>query len=350
MFPCKERYNVIQTIKGGVAAVRLTIRSCMHFLVDGVCAAALFRFCRERADFSVLLLLYNTLAFSTQCLVGLLTDRLRRHRVLCAAAGAAVALGWILPLPGLPRVILIGLGNSLFHVEGGTQTLLASGERAWPLGVFVAPGAVGLVLGRLHPSLGLWFSLLLLVLSALELLIGEDPERAPVVCKAPERPYLFCGALLLAVAVRALGGSAASFPWQTGALTAILTAIVVCAGKMAGGFVMDRVGVKTSALLSIVPAAILIAFFQKSMPLSLLGQFLLNLSMPVTLLLLYRLLPDAPGFSFGLAASALWPGTLAGQLLPMQGTVSVVYILLSFLLGLAAIWFTASRLSKGGIT
>ncbi len=322
----------------------------MHFLVDGVCAAALFRFCRDNAVFAQLVLLYNTLAFSTQCLVGLLTDRLRIHRILCAAAGAAVALGWLLPLPALLRVTLVGLGNSLFHVEGGTETLLAAGDRAWPLGVFVAPGAVGLVLGRLYPALGLWFSLLLIALSALELFLGEEPVPEVSSHKPPKRAYWLCGALLVAVAVRALGGSAASFPWQTGAFAVILTAVVVCAGKMAGGFVMDRLGANKSAFLSIVPAAVLIAFCSQSMPLSLLGQFLLNLSMPVTLLLLYRLLPDSPGFAFGLAASALWPGTLAGQLLPLRGAVGIVCILVSFLLGLAAILLAERRLKKEGIS
>ena len=326
--------------------MRLTIRSGMHFLVDGVCAAALFRYCRELPDFAQLVLLYNTLAFSTQCVVGIVTDRLRVHRYLCAAAGAAVALGWLLPLPAVLRVILLGLGNSLFHVEGGTETLLSSGDRAWPLGVFVAPGAVGLALGRLYPALGLPFSLLLLVLSILVIygniaIISTTFDTHP-----PEKSYLLCGALLLAVAVRAFGGSAATFPWQTGAFTAILTAVVVCAGKAAGGFVMDRLGANRAAILSIVPAAILVAFFQQSMPLSLLGQLLLNLSMPVTLLLLYRLLPDSPGLAFGLAASALWPGTLAGQLLPLHGAAAVVCVILSFLAGLASILLAARRLSK----
>ena len=318
----------------------------MHFLIDGVCAAALFRFCSGRADFAMLLLLYNTLAFSTQCFVGLLTDRLRIHRNLCAAAGALTALGWLLPLPALPRVLVIGLGNSLFHVEGGTETLLASGKKAWPLGVFVAPGAVGLVLGKLRPSLGLGFSVLLLLFSAAELLCREQPSTVLSTHRAPERPYPLCGALLLAVAVRAFGGSAASFPWQTGALQAVVTALTVCAGKAFGGLVLDRLGTKASALLSVIPTAILITFFQRSMPLSLLGQFLLNLSMPVTLLLLYRLLPESPGFAFGLAASALWPGTLAGQLLPLRGPFSALCIPVSFLLGLAAILLAERRLSR----
>ena len=332
--------------------IQLTILSAMHFLVDGVCAAALFRFCGGSELFALLLLLYNTLAFTTQCLVGLLTDKLRMHRIPCAAAGAAVALGWLLPLSAVPRVILLGLGNSLFHVEGGTETLLSSDEKAWPLGIFVAPGAVGLALGKLWPSLGLLFSILLLLLSAGELFLKDPPLLTRSDRSSPKRPYLLCGALLLAVAVRALGGSAVTFPWQAGALTAVLTAVVVCAGKAAGGFMMDRVGAMPSALLSIVPAAILIAFFAGSMSFSLLGQFLLNLSMPVTLLLLYRLLPDAPGFAFGLAASALWPGTLAGQLLPMHGTLSIVCTLISFLLGLAAIlladWKITVKSHSGG--
>jgi hypothetical protein len=59
--------------------------------------------------------------------------------------------------------------------------------------------------------------------------------------------------------------------------------------------------------------------------------------MPVTLWLLYRLLPDAPGFAFGLAASALWPGTIIGQLITLTGPAQKILTLVCFLFGLAAI-------------
>ena len=75
---------------------------------------------------------------------------------------------------------------------------------------------------------------------------------------------------------------------------------------------------------------------------SLLGQLALNLTMPITLWQLYRAMPEAPGFAFGVAASALWPGTLAGRYIEMTGPIRWVFLLACFLFGLWAILY-ASR-------
>ena len=89
------------------------LNSIAHLLVDGACAAALYACC---GDAAALALLYNTLAFSTQCLVGLGMDAARpRPRFLTAAACLAVALFVLLPLPAVWKIVGIGLGNSLFH-------------------------------------------------------------------------------------------------------------------------------------------------------------------------------------------------------------------------------------------
>ncbi|MBQ2062547.1 MAG: hypothetical protein II458_07710, partial [Oscillospiraceae bacterium] len=207
----------------------LFLNSLAHLLVDGLCAATVFGPVRDAADFTTLVLLYNTLAFSTQCLVGLAADRVRRHGASAAAAMALVVLGFALPLPAWLRICLVGCGNSLFHVAGGVMTLERSGGKAAPLGVFVAPGAVGLTLGTLWPVLGTAFSILLGCCAVAVIPLA----RAAAVSAAPERgekpdvglaiPLL----LTLAVAVRAVGGSAVSFPWKSGAaMVLILTACV----------------------------------------------------------------------------------------------------------------------------
>jgi len=94
-----------------------------------------------------------------------------------------------------------------------------------------------------------------------------------------------------------------------------------------------------------IPAAILIVFFSEWMFPSLMGQFLLNLTMPVTLWLLYLAMPDSPGFAFGLAASALWPGTLVGRM--MNGQVLWLCVLISFSFGLIAILYSEKRILNG---
>jgi hypothetical protein len=67
------------------------------------------------------------------------------------AACIFAALACMAPLPALLKAAALGLANCFFHVSAGAETLNASGGRAAPLGVFVAPGAIGLALGTLYP-------------------------------------------------------------------------------------------------------------------------------------------------------------------------------------------------------
>ena len=329
----------------------LLLNSVAHFLVDALCVTTLFSSGAEGERLLIGVLLYNTLAFSTQCAVGLLTDRIGHCRTLELAAFALVILGFALPLPFYARIALVGVGNSIFHVAAGTVTLRQNGGKAWQLGVFVAPGAFGVTLGTLYPRFGWLLSALMLLCGTLILLRKADEEtaaRAETKQKAGAFPLLPVLLLACAVAVRALGGVAVAFPWKQTALDAFLLTFFVFAGKTAGGFVCDKIGAVRSAWLTIPLAAICVAFFSASMPLSLIGQLLLNLTMPLTLWLLYRLTPNAPGFAFGLAASALWPGTIAGQALGLSGAPMRICVIASFCFGIFAVLYANAVLRRRG--
>lgn len=323
----------------------LLINSFAHFLVDALSVTTLFSD-GSVADMTLAVVLYNTLAFGTQCLVGLGADIWKRHALLGALGMGLVVLGYFLPSALTLRVCVAGLGNSLFHVAGGAITLEESGGRAWKLGLFVAPGAFGVTLGTLFPRFGtVLAAMLLLCAGALFLLRGRVSAHTEVAegIRSGKLPLAVVLLLALAVAVRAVGGSAVSFPWKNGPAMAFLMTVFVFAGKSAGGFVCDRLGAGKTALLSIPLAAVCIAFLSGYMLPSLLGQFLLNLTMPVTLWLMYTAMPDAPGFAFGLAASALWPGTVAGQLFSLTGPALWLCVLLCFAFGLFAILYANKK-------
>ena len=350
--------------------MRLAANAITHFLVDALCLATLFSGRIPDGAFALAVMLYNTLAFSTQCVVGLGVDRIRSGcnvAALEAASVACVVAGFALAAPWWLSVVLIGCGNSVFHVTGGTTTLRESEGKAWPLGVFVAPGAFGVTAGMLFPQIGWVLAACALVCAAAvwasarggfrtgrtaqcAVRAGSGPSGQAGACPdaggaargegaAEAFPVLAVVLLILAVAVRAIGGSAVVFPWKTGAAAAFALTAFVFAGKTAGGFLCDRLGPARTALVSIPAAAVLIAFFWGSAPLSCVGQLLLNLTMPVTLWMMYRLMPDMPALSFGLAASALWPGTLAGTFFTLTGPALWVCVLVSFLFGLGAILF-----------
>lgn len=327
----------------------LLLHAAAHLLVDAVCAAALFGPLKGGADAAWRFMLYNTLAFSTQCLVGLAADRIGKHRISAAAAMLCVAAGFALPLPVLPRLLLIGLGNSVFHVAAGTETIEGSGGKAAPLGVFVAPGAIGVTVGSLFPAAGPFLAGALAVLGVASVFVKgrpeprtESPGRAEPE-KTVRRPLLAAVLLTAAVGVRAVGGAAVSFPWQTGPALILLTTGFVFAGKTAGGFLCDRLGPSRSAWASVPAAALLISFCGAWMLPALLGQFALNLTMPITLWLLCRALPESPAFAFGLAASALWPGTLAGKYIQLTGPARWALLLVCFLFGLFAILYAVPK-------
>ena len=335
-----------------------------HFLVDGVCVSAVLGFGAEGMTLSNAVVLYNTLAFSTQCAVGLFLDRINakgrmpavRLSGLLECLGMALVAAGALVCPLLKAadpvlalfamVTVVGLGNSLFHVAGGIVTLEKSGGKAAPLGVFVAPGAFGVTLGTLYPGVAVWLAAVLAAFAVLGAVLYRKEARVRKAGSPAGGPFPMAPAVLLtaAVAVRAIGGSAAAFTWKDTAADALILTLFVFLGKALGGFLCDRIGAKASALASIIPAAVLTAYFGHSMGLSLAGQLLINLTMPVTLWLLHRLMPKDPGLAFGLAASALWPGTIIGMFIELTGAARSVLIIASFLFGAVAVIYSVKHI------
>ncbi len=331
----------------------LLINSIAHLLVDGVSCSVLFSAEAGGAELTAAILIYNTLAFSGQCVVGYILDRIGNSLRLARISMLIVALAWFLPIGVIPKAVVAGIGNSVFHVAGGIMTMLEYRGRAKELGLFVAPGAIGVSLGVFFSHLGVWLACGLIACAALigfsakgAFLYNESPTFLGKSLRRRDLPVSVAAFLTAAVAVRAVGGSAVSFPWKTGVEAALIMTLFVFAGKAAGGFVCDRIGAVRTAYISIVPAAILVAFFSAYMVPSLAGQFLLNLTMPVTLWLLYEAMPDSPGLAFGLAAAALWPGSLIGGLFQLTGPALWACVIMSFCFGLVAIILCERKISK----
>jgi len=329
----------------------LAVRSAAHFFVDAVCAAVLGD---SGAGFGEVVM-YDTLAFSTQCVTGLIADRhLRKADMIAAASCSLVAAAWAAPAGAVARAAAAGIGNSFFHTSAGAAVVSESEKKASPLGVFVAPGSIGLTLGTLFPSFGTLFMAGLVICAVLLAVLQGSADGRPRTETEPDAdPHREDMAVLLlifaAVAVRAFGGSSAVFSWKNGAAASIILTLAVFAGKTAGGFIADRTDVRLLTAVSVTLSSLLVAFGGDSPVLSLLGQFLINLTMPVTLWLMYLALPGSPGFAFGLAAAALWPGVLGGILVKFTGVWRPVCVIACFSAGTAAVIYSVGRLKRGGI-
>ena len=81
--------------------------SAAHLFVDAVCATVIVT--SAAAGYYSVYYIYNTFAFSTQCLAGLLTDRFGHCRILGPVACIWVALCGLLPIQPVLEAVLIGL-------------------------------------------------------------------------------------------------------------------------------------------------------------------------------------------------------------------------------------------------
>lgn len=291
----------------------LTVCCAGHFLVDFACGFLLFRALRGDAVWGELLLAYNFCAFAVQMPLGLLADRWDRDGLVAAAGALLVALAYGLTALPWAAVTAAGLGNAAFHVGGGLETLSLSGRRAGPLGLFVAPGAVGLFFGTLlgkAETFPLWPVPFLLLFAAAALLSArtERPERreAPASAPPPALPLLL---LLAVVVLRSYVGMTLAFPWKGEGRWALILVLSLALGKAAGGYLADRFGFLPTAAGSLALSAALLA--ASGFPVcGTAAIFLFNMTMPLTLWAAARLLPQTRGFAFGLLTFGLFLGFL----------------------------------------
>lgn len=307
----------------------LALYSLAHFWVDLSCALLAFRSLSASPDFALCLLLYNFCAFALQMPLGLLADRLDRNGAVAAAGCALVALAYAVPLP-LAAAVTAGVGNALFHLGGGIDTLNTGLGRSAALGIFVSPGAVGLFLGTLWgrgDAVSLWAGPVgLLVLAGAILWLCRRTFGSLRSGNAPLDPTPREGwgplvPLFLVVVLRSYMGANQAFAWKSQGQWALVLTLALALGKAGGGLLSDRLGPRRAAGGSLLLAAAL--YLLSDLPLAgTAAVFLFNMTMPITLWAMARAMPGAKGFTFGLLTFALflgflpswlgWPSILAG--------------------------------------
>lgn len=307
----------------------LAIQTLQHFAVDGICGANLARYAISEEFFEQIIFyfgLYNLIAFGTQWLMGLALDKkLVQSKIAFGISLATLTLGSISSLGIFLQTIFLGIGNSIFHVAGGS--LVLNRYRSFKeLGIFVSSGAIGLALG-LNQILG--FEIFLTLYWGLTILLiwkfhveFEIPNQIEHVKREDSNllALTLCAILLLSCIVLRGFGRAVSTEFV------MLFPCVLAFGKMLGGFVCDRFGFRRTIL-----AIFLIGFaslqFEGLTPILILT-LALNMTMPLTLRLVHWCNPKFPGMMFGLAAGCLLPGAFFHESIPPQATVTIQFLTL----------------------
>lgn len=304
--------------------------SVLHLLVDGLCVCCLYLIA---SSFSALhlvgiFLTYNILAFLTQPLTGLWADCMkRRHWMLLASVllltvavlATSIVVSFRLSTVGMMVVpILLGMGNSLFHVWGGKQVAVTTGNDMRALGAFVSTGAFGLALGIVFFSWPLLYTVLLTICVLSTAYVHLDLKAGISAINSQEAECRFSKlfiwmsllVLMLVVMLRSFVGETFSGEMSRTGSMVLLIGLLSMLGKMAGGWLAHHLGIVRMLALVIVLVLICLVFRSQEMVIALVGLFAVNCTMPVTLYLANVVLPKREGLAFGLLAAALIPGYL----------------------------------------
>jgi len=331
----------------------ISIYSFAHFLVDFACAFLMFYSIMRSPDWYICVLIYNFCAFAMQMPIGIIADRLNRNNLVAATGCLLVCAAYGLTSVPIAAVAVIGLGNGMFHIGGGIDVLNISEKKSAALGIFVSPGAFGIyfgtILGRTDSSMSIPILIALIavasVIFAMRRIRGDT-----VILNAPfspqVSPHLFIAVicLFLVVCLRSYVGLAIEFPWRSVGYWGLALVCASAFGKTIGGFLFDKFGAVKTTVLTLGVASLL--FLIPQVPVAGVSAILLfNMTMPITLWFIAKIMPGAKGFSFGLLTFALFLGFLPVYL-GVHAPPFWVFAPLS-IVSLALVMFGVRRYSNG---
>jgi hypothetical protein len=94
-------------------------------------------------------------------------------------------------------------------------------------------------------------------------------------------------------------------------------------------------------------ASIILISFDHSPILMMAGLLMINISMPITLFELNRLLPGKEGFNFGILAGILFPGVVIGMFYQYSRFTYIIAVLVSSALAILSMYYIKRRALHG---
>ncbi len=301
--------------------IKILILSILHLLVDGLCAYTVVNKLYLNDNYLVVTLVfvfYNVLAFCFQPLIGLIIDKLKKEKMFLNISLVLLVVASIINIHWLVIVILLGIANSIFHVVGGIYVVSYNENKMIFLGLFVSLGAIGIALGtNLTNPITLYIMLILAFILGIivnVLKIEKNVINDNITYNIDKKHIKYVSLLLIVVLIRAIMGSACKPEFDTTLLSVISISIGVALGKILGGILSDKFGIKYVTITTLLLSLIGYFFFRDNVVIYIISTILFNTTMPITLFLANKCLKNKYGLSFGLLAFTLFPGYLLGSL------------------------------------
>ncbi len=241
------------------------------------------------------LLVYNLLAFGGQYPVAMWMEKFSNPQKFLIASytmnAMAVAVYFLQPQLS---IVLLGMASAIYHVAGGS--VCARENKTVHIGLFAAPGVAGLIAGGYFAWQGYQLTLYLLPAAVLFLALlfflnipGKTIQTEPSSKEKnfmPDRHDIIMILLLTVIALRSAVWNIFQLIHEEHYGWLLAIAVAACIGKIAGGWLADRIGWRLYVFISLFTAAPLIHFFRNEMVLFCTGIGLLQSGIPATTALL----------------------------------------------------------------
>lgn len=328
----------------------VSIYSFCHFIVDFICAIFILGklpyIAKTNSEFITSVIIYNFFAFAFQVPLGYILDKFKNYKYIAIIGLCLIGLCYLTNFNNIfILATLVGIGNALFHLEGGVNIFSLSDRKAFLNGLFVAPGALGIFLGTIfHNELIVTYLPIIVIIISISLLFLVQKQEIDKALEENKKGNFnnFSIALIviligISIIVRSIGGSAIIYTWKSGFALGFIYTISIVIGKAFGGLLADKFGLLKVALSSLTCSAICLILGYNVHIFAYIGILLFNIPMSITLTILENTLAKKIACAVGLNTMFLFIGYL---ICFIDITINNNFILLgSILLAMLSIYF-----------
>ncbi len=269
-------------------------------------------------DGLLFIVIYSIIGFGGQLPVGFWLDYKKTIKPFSLASTILLPLAVLAYFVSAEAgIIMAGFASAFVHVTGGAICLQVHENKSGPLALFTAPGVLGLTLGGVLGQYGTWQLAItgILVLPVGYLILKNNLPTYKSLSRSPgpnpaweaggldTHDWLMLGILLI-MCFRSFIFDVINHIANDFEHGILIIGISAFAGKIIGGFVADKIGWKRFIYISLPLALLLFQFGKENIYALAFGIACLQSSVPITLLLMGRSLPQYPA-----TAAALSLGT-----------------------------------------
>lgn len=298
------------------------------------------------------LFVYNILAFGGQYPVALWLEKLKNPKIALMGSYAlnVVAACIFMKVPQV-AIVLTGIASAVYHVAGGS--ICARENKAANIGLFAAPGVMGLIAGGYfaHQQMQIQVWLLATAVIFLALLYFAEFSNSTHQTKkeAATTHFTIDGhditmiLLLTVISLRSAFWNIFQLIHEQNYEWLLAIALAAFAGKLAGGFIADKIGWRLYGLVSLIIATPLTTFFKNELILFCIGIGLLQSGIPATTALLIQSVKGNVGRGIALSfGTAIILGAFI-MLAPVRLLINSNILLIGFLTIVFFLFYLATK-------